>query len=257
MGERTTPFVALTFPRSGSAWLIDTLDSHPRVVAYGELLRRGTDGALGYGADDISCFPEYLAARRAGTHGQAVQRLVYLRTVFRDRPGVGAAGFKLMYGQVRESPGILQYLALRRARVVHLVRANLLDAVISYEVAKTTGVFHPHHGEAVPLAVVHLDANGLRERLEHMEWSIARARSWLERYRLPRIDIAYEELVGRGEDTFGRILRFLDVDPDVQALDSSLVRTTTRSPMELVENADDVRAVLIGTRFEWMLGERQ
>ena len=257
MGKRTVPFVALTFPRSGSAWLIDTLDSHPGVAAYGELLRRGTDGALGYGADDISCFPEYLAARRAGTHGQAVQRLVYLRTVFRDRPGVGAAGFKLMYGQVRESPGILQYLALRRTRVVHLVRANLLDAVISYEVAKSTGVFHAHRGEHGQPTVVSLDAGGLRERLEHMEWAIARARSWLERYRLPRIDIAYEELVGREEDTFGRILRFLGVVPDVHALDSSLERTTTRSRMELVENADDMRAALAGTRFEWMLGERR
>ena len=217
MGRRTIPFVTLTFPRTGSAWLIDALDSHPDVVAYGELLRRGSDGELGYGSDDIPCFPEYLAARRAGARGESVRRLVYLNTVFRDRPGVGAAGFKLMYGQVRGSRGILQYLALRRVRVVHLVRANLLDAVISYEVAKSTGVFHPHRGESVPLRAVSLDASGLRERLEHMEWSVARARSWLERYRLPRIDIAYEELVGRGEDTFSRILRFLRRGPDVQA----------------------------------------
>ena len=210
----------------------------------------------GYGSDDISYFPGYLAARRLGARGESVQRFVYLRTVLRDRPGIGAAGFKLMYGQVRENPGILQYLALRRVRVVHLVRANLLDAVISYEVAQSTGVFHAHRGEHVPVAVIRLDAGDLRERLEHVEWAVARARSWLERYRLPRIDIAYEELVGRREDTFGRILRFLGVDPDVEALDSSLVRTTTRSSMELVENADDVRAALAGTRFQWMLGER-
>ena len=121
----------------------------PQVVAYGELLRRGADGPPDYGGDDVPYFQEYLAGRGGRTRMESVERLVYLRAVFRDRPGVRAAGFKLMYGQVRESPGVLQYLALRRVRAVHLVRANLLDAVISYEVAKKTGVFHPHRGEFV------------------------------------------------------------------------------------------------------------
>jgi len=34
------------------------------------------------------------------------------------------------------------------------------------------------------------------------------------------------------------------------------VRASPNSHLELVENADEVRAVLIGTRFEWMLGDQ-
>jgi hypothetical protein len=234
---------------------MDTLDSHSQVVAYGELLRRGADGPPDYGGDDVPYFQEYLAGRGGRVRIESVERLVYLRSVFRDRPGVRAAGFKLMYGQVRQSPGVLQFLALRRVRAVHLVRANLLDAVISYEVAKKTGVFHPHRGEFVPLAMVPLDGSGLRRRLEHMEWAVARARIWLERFRLPRVEVAYEELVGRRDETFEQVLRFLGADTRLDALDSSLIRATGQSSLELVENRDEVRAALTGTRFEWMLGQ--
>jgi LPS sulfotransferase NodH len=173
--------------------------------------------------------------------------------VYRPGPGIRAAGFKIMYQQVAQHPGVLPYFAVRRVRAIHLVRANLLDAVISYEVVKATGEFHSLRGEGVPRAMVSIDALALRERLQDMEWQIAHGRTWLERYRLPRIDIACEELLGRRDETLERVLRFLGVDPEVDALDSALVRMGAHPPLELVENAEDARAALAGTRFEWML----
>jgi hypothetical protein len=87
------------------------------------------------------------------------------------------------------------------------------------------------------------------------ELAVSRARSRLERLRLPRLEVSYEELAGRREETLARVLGFLGVEPRVDLLDSSLVRASPSSHLELVENADEVRAVLTGTRFEWMLGE--
>jgi LPS sulfotransferase NodH len=255
MTRLEAPFVAVTFPRSGSSWLMDTLDSHPQVLTYGELLRPGEEGWPGYGGDDIPYFSEYLAARRVRPRAVPVRRLAYLRSVFRARPGLRAVGFKLMYGHLRQSPEVLPALALRRVRIVHLVRANLLGAVVSYDLAKSSGVFHPHRGEPIPTGTVVLDASRLRERLEHMEWAIARARSSLERFRLPRIDIAYEELLGRREETLERVMRFLGVDPAVESLHSRLARTGSSRGLELVDNVEDVRTALQGTRFEWMLGD--
>jgi LPS sulfotransferase NodH len=137
--------------------------------------------------------------------------------------------------------------------VIHLIRANLLEAVISYEVARETGVFHRQRGEPAPAASVRLDAEDIRERLGYMEWAVARGRGWLERYRLPRTEIAYEELIGCRDETLDAVLRFLDVEPRLDSLDSDLVRVRGGSTLDLVENADDVRAALTGTRFEWML----
>jgi LPS sulfotransferase NodH len=255
MAGRPTPFVILTFPRTGSAWLVDTLDSHPAVVAYDELFY-GAGGAPAYARSDLPNFESYLEripapARRL----RLLPTIAYLRMVYRDRPGVRAAGFKLMYVQARANPGVLYFLSLRRVRAIHLIRANLLDAVISYEAARVTGVFHPQRGDAVPNAVVSLDPDALRERLEQMEWEIARARSWIERFRLPRIEVAYEELVGRRKDTLDRILRFIGVEPRVECLDSSLIRTRPAG-VERIENLSEVRAALTGTRFAWMLEGR-
>jgi LPS sulfotransferase NodH len=254
MTGASAPFVILTFPRTGSAWLVDTLDSHPAVVAYDELFY-GAGEAPAYARSDLPNFESYVehipkAARRL----RLLHRIAYLRAVYRLRPGVRAAGFKLQYVQARVNPGILPFFARRRVRAIHLVRANLLDAVISYDVARKTGVFHPQRGDAVPDAVISLDPAGLRERLELMESDIVRARSWIERFRLPRIEVSYEELVGRRKDTLGRILRFLGVEPRVDGLDSSLVRTRPARGVERIENLPEVHAALTGTRFEWMLG---
>ena len=246
------PFVVFTSPRSGSAWLMDTLNGHPEVVACAELFR-DEGGVPDYGRDDIPYFRTYLESRPGGGRPERLQRFAFLGLVYRDRPGVRAAGFKLMYGQVGRNPGLFQYFALRRVRAIHLVRANLLDAAISYEVAKATGIFHPRRGDVVPQVAVALDASALRTRLEDMEWAIARGRSRLERFRLPRIDVAYEELVGRRDETFECLLRFLGVEPDVGTLDSDFVRVGTGRALESVENGDEVRGALAGTRFEWML----
>ena len=35
--SRPVAFAVLTFPRSGSTWLMNMLDSHPEVAAYDEL----------------------------------------------------------------------------------------------------------------------------------------------------------------------------------------------------------------------------
>jgi LPS sulfotransferase NodH len=254
MSRSPTAFVVLTFPRSGSTWLIEMLDSHPQIAAYDELFLGGV--GVQPRAEDQPDFATYLehtpeAARRI----LLPHRIAYLRAVYRDRPGIEAVGFKLIYGQARANPGLLHYFALRRVRAIHLIRANLLEAVISYEFGRMTGVFHRREGDEAPKGGISLDADGIRERLGYMEWAVARGRVWLERFRLPRIEVAYEELLGRRDETLGSVLRFLGVDPGVDSLDSSLVRVRGGSALQLVENADAVRAALTGTRFEWMLGD--
>jgi LPS sulfotransferase NodH len=252
MSASPTAFAVLTFPRSGSTWLMSELDSHPQIAAYDELFL----GARGVQPEptDVSDFVSYLAriprpVRRLGP----LHRATYLRAVFRERRGIEAVGFKLMYGQVRANFGLLPLFTVRRVRVVHLIRANLLDAVVSYEAGRASGVFHRKPGDPAPETRIHLDATGLRERLGYMEWDVARARVWLERYRLPRLEISYEELVGRHDETLSAIRDFLGVEEDDE-LYSAYAPIRQGAKLDLVENVDEVRAVLIGTRFEWMLG---
>ena len=103
--------------------------------------------------------------------------------------------------------------------------------------------------------LVWLDTDRLFARLEGMALDILRARSWLERFRFPRIEVAYEDLAARPEETLEEILRFLGIGPPVDGLHSQLVPSTDQPSLRRVENPDEVRAALAGSRFEWMLGE--
>ena len=254
MSRGPTPFLVLTFPRTGSSWLVDTLDSHPRIAAYDELLY-GAGGAPAHARSDLSNFVDYRFRSVWVERLAVLRRLTYLRAVYRRRPGVQAVGFKLMYLQARSNPGLLPLLALRRARAIHLVRANLLAAAISYDVARSTGVFHPRRGETTPSALVRLDTDRLIARLEGMALDISRARSWLERLRFPRIEVVYEELAARPKETLAEILRFLGVGRPVDGLRSQLVRSSDEQSLLRVENPCEVRAALAGSRFEWMIGD--
>lgn len=231
------------------------LHSHSQVVAYSEVFLRG-GGKASYAGRDVPYFEDHLAAFSAWSRRlRAVHRVAYMQKLYGPRPGIRAIGFKLMYNQLRAERGLLPYLAIGRVKVVHLIRANALEALVSYQLAKAAGVFHPSRDDQpASEAVVSLDAEGLRYRLEERELVVARARSTIERHRLPRLEIAYEELIGRREETFGRVLRFLGVDDDVGLLSSPLVRVVGDRHVDRIENVDAVRRALAGTRFQWMLG---
>jgi LPS sulfotransferase NodH len=256
MRRSPVPFVVLTSPRSGSGWLIDLLSSHPEVVAYAELFHLERRTAPGYGASDIPYFAPYLDSVSPWTRRARVyHRATFLRRVYAGRHGARAVGFKLMYDQAQAHRGLLELLALRRARVIHLTRANLLEALISWQVARETGIYNTRRGESPPRTVVLLDAERLHARLEQDELAVLWTRGRMERLRLPRLEVSYEELVAHREAMLARILGFLGVERRVDLLDSQLVRASPSSHLEMVENADDVRSTLAGTRFEWMLGE--
>jgi hypothetical protein len=199
-------------------------------------------------------FETYLTCATPWTRRLRIpHQIAYLTRLYAGRRDARAVGFKLTYVQATANPALVPLLSLRRVRAVHLIRANLLAAAISWKVARESGIYHVRQRPARPGPVL-LDAKRVRSELEEQELAIVGARRRLERLRLPRLEIEYEELVGRKDETFARVLRFLGVEPRVDLLDSTLQRTRAGSPLEHLENADEVRAALAGTRFEWMLG---
>jgi hypothetical protein len=247
---RSTPFVVLTKTRSGSKWLIELLDGHPEVAAYGELLG-GDQVPADYGATGYPRYTSWLGARRRLPG--PVARVSYLHGLFATHPEAKAVGVKLVYGHL--GPDVLAYFAARRVRIVHLVRHNVFDAMLSYEVARARGLYATRVGDSVPPVTVILDPATLRKRLEEHEFSIARARAAILRYRLPWTDVAYEELVGLRDETLEGVCCFLGVSPIVGGLHSSFAPVDDVPRANVLENLDEVSEVLAGTRFEWMLRE--
>jgi LPS sulfotransferase NodH len=252
----SSPFVLLTKSRSGSKWLVELLDGHPELAVYGELFG-GAQVRLDYGAQGMPRFDAHLdeggALRRLLP--REVSRARYLRKALASKPDARAVGVKLVYSHATRA--ILTSLAARRGRVIHLIRSNMLDAVVSYEVAAARQVFGARAGQPLAPVTISFDGDALRKRLEEHAYQISRGQGMLLRYRLPTLEVFYEELVGRHDETIERILDFLGVDRIVEPLRSTFAPSDDAPLDELVSNLAEVEAALAGTRFEWMLGARR
>jgi len=172
----------------------------------------------------------------------------YLGRVYAPRPGIDAAGFKLMYSQLRVSRPLLPFLVLKRVRVIHLIRRNVLDIVLSKEAGRARqGVLHARSGQAVETVRIHVRTDNLLERMATHEREVESARARFRRIGLPYEEAVYEELVRDEEGGFSSLLRFLGVEP--QPVSSSLQKVNPSAHEELIENYGEVRDALEGTRF--------
>ncbi len=249
------PFVLLSSQRSGSSWVIDSLASHRRIVAYDELfiaaglmeaLRARSSVAWGSTGQE----PWHAYATRAEAAGRRPSVLAYLDGVYGGAAPGEAIGFKLMHSQVREHPATLAYLRRRRVRTVHLRRRNLLDRLLSMEAMRQSGVSKSN--DDVPPTRLTVDPTDLVARLRRLARPVTAARTAVRLLGIPALEVDYEDLVAEPE-RFADVVGFLLPGDTGGALSSSLRKLVRLDHRQLIENYDEVAAALSGTRFESML----
>ena len=243
-----TRFVLLSTQRTGSTWAIDMLNSHPRVVAYAELFMHDAAGRPKWGGETDLVFWRTFVEQHGYSRGRLARaRLLwrYLERVYARRPGVDAAGFKLMYSQLRVSRPLVPALVLQRVRVIHLVRRNVLDVLVSRHAAAARGTHHAR--SEVGSVRVRVPVDDLVRRIEEHEQSVADVRARFARLRLPWCEVAYEDLVADPEAGFAALFAYLWTEPLPPS--SGLTKLNPTEHAELIENYEDVRAALAGTPY--------
>lgn len=254
--------------RSGSSWVQETLNTHAGLKVYTELfIYQGRDFPF-WEPNDVE-----FANTFWDRHATRPRRLTkpywtvrYLQHVF-DQPDCQAVGFKYMYDQIRRSPEVLVWAAAARVKVVHLVRTNLLDVVVSAKLAEKTRVWGiatdgrpdmPWTSSTMTSQRITLDPGFVFGELTRMSRERDRARAWLKRTRTPTCEVLYETLAA-DQGAFATILDFLELpDPDPSVLRSPLKKLRTAPVSDVVENFAEVRARLLGTPFEGFLpGDRE
>jgi LPS sulfotransferase NodH len=243
-----TRFIVLSTQRTGSTWVIDMLNSHPRVVAYAELFMHDAEGRPKWGGEtDLVFWRTFLEEK--GRPGSRLARAYwlwrYLSRVYARRRGVDAAGFKLMYSQLGVSRPLVPALVARRVRVIHLIRRNVLDVLVSRHAAAARGALHAR--SEVGAVRVHVPTEDLVERIEEHERSVDAARARFARLRLPWREVAYEELVAAPDEHFAALFAFLGTDPLPPS--SRLTKLNPSSHEQLIENYDEVRDALARTPY--------
>lgn len=242
------PFLVLTSQRTGSGWLMDRINNVPGAQGHMELfyhdIRRKPAMA---GCNDYLRFVELRS--ELGRRPRAV--FTYLDRLY-SRPG--AVGFKLMYSQLREYPDILPYLALRRLRIVHLVRMNHLDVVISEALAHATGTAHAtvDDGEQGPV-VVDIDAATIVQRVRWLESKQRTMRALIRVLPCPVLEVSYESLC-EDDATFERVVEFIGARTAAAAQPTSRLVKRQRLPHEQVLcNYTDVATALTRAGYQRLL----
>ena len=229
-----TPFLILTRSRSGSNLLTRTLQSHPHVIAQGEVLR--TSNPLPEHVEDD---PVESVRRVYIPHPQHVQ----------------AIGFKLFYTHNDDGRHEAwkwlrtQYPALK---IIHLTRENRLRVRLSYLIGRETGKWiktKPIVGERQLPTRVYLNLSEWYEQMRSVDAARDAAVSFFEGHDM--LDVTYADLTKNWGETTKRIQTFLGVAP--RTLKQRTIKQNPYRLSELITNYDEVDAALAGSDYEWML----
>ncbi len=251
-GNHLTKFIILAGQRTGSTWLADLLhNSHPDLRVFGEPfkdapLRVGDARKLkwGYIAPPIRYYEWRMKHHRKRPRGP----LDYLRMLECDSADYQAMGFKLMYNQLAQKPELLVPLTLRRYRLMHLVRHNILDVVISRTIMRETGRSHTADSN-VETICVRLNPEDVVARLERTARRMEQVRRFVRWMPLPSTEVSYEHLSAEPAATVSRLLAFLDLKQKDVIVESQLKRINSGRPIDKISNFDEIAAELRHTRF--------
>jgi LPS sulfotransferase NodH len=249
-GNSKANFVVFTTNRSGSEWVISTLNNFQNVTAHGELflprprnLDRKWDAEFAY--------TRFFETRFKSPAVRPFTVFSYLDTLY-GMPG--KIGFKLMYKQLGLYPEILAYLIWRRIYVIHLVRRNHLDVMLSYAVKAKLGQAHLLAGQSAPKELrVELDPENLLRQFKWLQNQQNIARRLLMWCGLPYVEVAYEDLIRDQTNCFRAIGDFLSIDSREPMPQSPLTRIRKGTHRDMISNYDQVKKVLANSRFASLL----
>ncbi|MUL39022.1 Stf0 family sulfotransferase [Gloeocapsopsis dulcis] len=250
--EIHSKFILVTTQRSGSTWVIDMLNSHPEIAAYGELFLNNGKGTPAWcGEKDIVFWNTYF--ENIKFPGKKIIKPLfifnYLNQVYSQKYFIKSVGFKLMYQQMSKYRyGLLAYILFNKVSIIHLIRANHLDVILSQSAACVRGVYHSRDRENIEDVKINLDTLELVDRLKQQEKQICKAKNWYSNLGLPYMEVTYEDLA-TNKSTFNKILDFIGIEHQAMKLSSSLKKINPKSHAELIANYESVKATLQATHF--------
>ncbi|HEX6929283.1 MAG TPA: hypothetical protein VF267_08535 [Gammaproteobacteria bacterium] len=193
-------------------------------------------------------YPRFVEVRR-GLRPAAVFR--YLDE-FYSRPGT--IGFKLMYPHIRQYPEILLYLLMHRVSVIHLVRNNHLDVILSEHLANKSGRFHAVREEDYEQKeVISLDPATVAESVRWLDRKQRMVRAMLRALPVPVHEVSYESLC-HDNSAFISVCDFIGIAGEREDREKSHLVKTQRSPhSRVISNYQEIRAALALAGYQHLL----
>lgn len=245
--EDYTRFIILGRSRSGSNFLRGLLNSHPAIVAFGEIFQNKE--SIGWG---LSGYPQ--TARMQELFRTEPVALLQSK-VFRRQPnGIQAVGFKIFYYHAQDAEWLPIWDYLRkdsRLRVIHIKRMNVLRTHLSRKLAVQTERWVNVSGETERYGPVELD-------YDECVADFTQTQSWQRQYDElfrdhPVCVIEYEKLADSTDSEISRVQDFLGVDRFPVAPQTH--RQVTQPLHESIANYSELRRRFAGTEWQVFFDE--
>lgn len=239
-------FCIVTTARSGSGWLYTLLDSHPQIKAFAEpfIWRKYRP----YWTDEE--FPSYYNYKNNTPKKSPWTLFKYLDILdtYKVEKDFDIIGFKVMYYQIIENPELLIKIILDRYKIVHLVRQNNLDILISRAALQQNGLAHSTKTTKKTTRVV-LNTSSLINDLSRLDRNYKIMRMVLKLMPLSVMEIKYESLLKNRDQVLSLLADFLEVDSTSITFHSEFKRTNSGGYEDKIVNYDQVVAILEGSKY--------
>lgn len=244
-----TPFVVVGMPRTGSTLLLLGLGQHPDVQVYGELFHPMKDARES--AHRIPTADGFIAFDEAKDDG-----LAFLKEhVFTPRHK-GAVGFKL-FGKHVQCKGAVRLLRRMREeipglRVIHIIRPNLLEVLVSERRAVATGKWSlpvgGGNGPDMYIPPIKINPQVARAYFDDQESNNAYLRMCFAHG--PYITVDYDDLSRYFADEVQKVYDFLGVKRYIAK--PSLQKQIIVATRSCVSNYDELADAFRGSKYESM-----
>ncbi|KKT37607.1 MAG: hypothetical protein UW22_C0022G0012 [Candidatus Gottesmanbacteria bacterium GW2011_GWB1_44_11c] len=233
-------FIILTMPRSGSNYLSYLLNDHPNIMSIGEVYCRetiwGQPGKTHYNHN------YFLKLFRDISPTMFLKLFVY----HKYSKHIVAVGFRLFYHQAEHFRSILEHLYKDKSvKVIHLKRINLLENLVSLNLAEKTGhwsSFGENKSKNEKLFLTY------EECLNHFVSSTNSQNKFESLFQdHPQITVYYENFLVNHQAEIDRTLTFLGVKK--RNLNCSLKKQNTRPLNEVIINYQDLKRQFSHTKW--------
>jgi hypothetical protein len=252
------PILIIADARTGSSWCAQILDSHPAVRFYGEVFIhniRPHELGLPHAPANPRGFsqlpaPPLIFAQYAHQHRGAFKVWRYLYSLLNQPTLPPVLGFKFMYSQWIVHPSVLLWASAHRARVIHLVRTNQLQRVMSSHVFKATQV--PHATERVQIPPFRVDPSAVISAVRGAERRVTKARAVLRTVPVRTLEVSYEALRREPDRVSRRLFHALGLEPVEYQPRGKTRQVVDRPYDQIVSNYAELRNELDrhGIRYE-------
>lgn len=220
-------YVIISRSRTGSNLLISLLDSHPQIMAKGELFRRLEENST-----------------------EGIWNDIFNKKQF----GVKFVGFKIFYYHPIDSEDKSVWNRLiedKNIKVIHLVRENMLKTFVSRKIAEKTDTWKAKSKKSVSVQEkqVTLDFDECVNEFERIKQWEAWAREEFKGHDFH--ELSYEDLVSNRESTMKDLFSFFGVKN--KQVESKLKKQNAETLNQLILNYEEIKSELSRTQWSYLL----